>query len=96
MITVNVNHIIKDELNYALLLMMPNHLAIMKLILHCEEGESISIIRQNGVTRVIAQAPDGRTNELALDITEPQIQQFIADDETDPNVFVNLSNHQVH
>jgi hypothetical protein len=96
MIPANVNHIIKDELNYALLLMMPNHLAIMKLILHCEEGESISIIRQNGVTRVIAQAADGRTNELALDITEPQIQQFIADDETDPNVFVNLSNHQVH
>jgi hypothetical protein len=96
MIPANVNHIIKDELNYDLLLMMPNHLAIMKLVLHCEEGESISIIRQGEVTRVIAQAADGRTNELALDITEPQIQQFILDDEEDSNVFISLSNQQVH
>lgn len=96
MIPVNVNHILKDELSYALLLMMPNHLAIMKMVLHCQEGESISIIRQSGITRVLAQAVDGRVKELSLDINEAEIKQFIADDESDANVFAGLSNQKVH
>lgn len=96
MVPVNVNHIINDELIYALLLMTPSHLAIMKMVLHCEEGESISIVRHNAVTCVVAKATDGKTNALVLDITEKQIKQFIADDQSETNAFAFLSNHKTH
>jgi len=77
---VNIAPLLKEEFSLGLMLLVTPNIALSKLVLRCQEGESLTITRREGVTHVVSVSSDGRTTELSFDIPEEQIQKYIAAD----------------